>query len=172
MMKMVLVMGSGIGGHARPIRGVTNDWLTPPWLLSLLGTFDLDPCASINQPWRTALTQWTIEDDGFNQDWFGRVWLNPPYGQEGWQWINKLAKHGSGITIIFARTETKGFFREVWGKADGLLFIEGRLTFHRAVTGIKGPGNSGGPSVLVSYGELDTTILFDSDIRGQRIDLR
>ena len=37
-----------------------------------------------------------------------------------------------GIALIFARTETEGFVREVWGKADAVLFLHGRLNFHRA----------------------------------------
>ena len=42
----------------------THDWLTPPEILEALGPFDMDPCASQFQPWRTAVQQFTIEDDG------------------------------------------------------------------------------------------------------------
>lgn len=34
-----------------------DEWLTPPWLLSRLGSFDLDPCASVNRPWPTTSNQ-------------------------------------------------------------------------------------------------------------------
>lgn len=79
------------------------------------------------------------------------VWLNPPYGAKAWVWLSKLAEHGKGIGLIFARTETAGFIDQVWGKADALLFLHGRLTFHH-VGGETARANSGGPSVLVAYG--------------------
>jgi ParB family chromosome partitioning protein len=59
-------------------RGETNEWLTPPFILKALGKFDLDPCASLQQPSKTATRQFTILDDGLNKVWSGRVWLNPP----------------------------------------------------------------------------------------------
>ena len=67
-----------------------------------------------------------------------------------WPWLAKLAVHGSGIAITFARTETKGFQREVWGKASALLFLYGRPHFYR--DGKRAKGNSGGPVVLIGYG--------------------
>jgi hypothetical protein len=56
-----------------------NEWLTPPCLLRRLGPFDLDPCSPVNRPWDTARHHYTIEDDGLQQPWFGRVFCNPPY---------------------------------------------------------------------------------------------
>ena len=74
-----------------------------------LGPFDLDPCSPILRPWDTAKYHYTVSDNGFIKEWFGRVWLNPPYGRGMYEWMNKLAAHGNGIGLIFARTDTKGF---------------------------------------------------------------
>ena len=98
-------------------------------------------------------------------EWFGRVWLNPPYGAEGWRWLAKLADHGNGIAIVFARTETRGFFESVWGRASALLFIKERLHFHHP-DGTRAKGNSGGPSVLVAYGPENAERLKASGIPG------
>ncbi len=141
----------GIGGHHRAYRGKTDDWLTPPEILHALGDFDLDPCAPRPRPWDTAKKHYTADDDGLFQEWEGRVWLNPPYGPQTGEWLDKLAKHGDGVALIFARTETKTFFKYVWGKAHTLLFIRGRLTFY-TIDGKLANANSGGPSVLVAYG--------------------
>ena len=144
----------GIGGHHRPNEGKSNDWLTPPDLVRALGPFDLDPCASVGQPWRTAQEMWT--ERGLDRTWPSVffVWCNPPYGPHVWKWLDRLAFQGNGIGLIFARTETDGFFKTVWEKASALYFLRGRLHFHHPVTGKRAAFNSGAPSVLVGYGQL------------------
>lgn len=145
--------GRAVGGHHRPRRGASDDWLTPPELVRALGPFDLDPCASAGQPWPTASRMLTRADDGLAAVWAGLVWLNPPYGPDVWDWLGRLAGHpGGGVALTFARTETRGFHRLVWGRADALSFLAGRLHFHRPVTGERMPANAGAPSVLAAYG--------------------
>lgn len=159
--------GLGVTGHASPYRGLTDVWLTPPELLAALGTFDLDPCAATEQPWRTATLEWTEADDGLAREWpkSARCWVNPPYGPETVLWLSKLADHGNGIALTFARTETKMFFGQVWGRADALLFIRDRLYFHRP-DGERAPANSGGPSVLIGYGLANADCLATCGIPG------
>lgn len=159
----------GMGAHQSE-EALTVEWLTPPDILNKLGQFDLDPCSPITRPWPTAKTHFTIEDDGLKQEWFGRVWCNPPYGQETGKWLDKLAKHSNGIALIFARTETKMFFEHVWNKADALLFIERRLFFHR-LSGEKAKANSGAPSVLVAYGKNNYIALRECKIPGRFVPL-
>ena len=43
--------------------------------------------------------------------------------------------------MIFARTETAMFFEHVSAKADGVLFLEGRLHFYQ-VDGTRAKGNA------------------------------
>lgn len=136
-----------------------DEWLTPPSLLELLGKFDLDPCAPIDRPWDTADTHYSLADgDGLCKPWFGRVWLNPPYGRNTGRWLDRLAQHGNGLALIFARTETETFFERVWRKATALFFFEGRLTFHH-VTGEPANNNGGAPSVLIAYGQSNADVL-------------
>lgn len=167
-------MSVGMGGHHAPVRGAKDEWLTPPEIIAALGPFDLDPCSPIGRPWDTARRHLTINDDGLALPWGDTefVWLNPPYGPETWKWLAKLAEHpAGGIALIFARTETAGFFREVWAKADALLFIEGRLHFHH-VNGERAKANSGAPSVLIAYGSNAVMRLAESDIDGHLVMLR
>ena len=160
---------SGIGSH-QSANSTTDEWLTPEPILRALGNFDLDPCAPIWQPWKTANTVFTKYDDGLNKDWKGRVWLNPPYGLEAAKWLKKLKEHKNGIALIFARTETAMFFEHVWKGADSILFIEGRLYFHY-ICGCRAPANSGAPSVLISYNKDNSEILKNSGIAGKFIQL-
>ena len=90
---------ANLGGE--PTVAGTDVWLTPPELLAKLGTFDLDPCAPIDRPWDTALNHFTKENDGLTQGWFGRVWLNPPYGRGMDLWLNKLAEHAGGGLLLY-----------------------------------------------------------------------
>lgn len=149
----------GDGGCA-----TTHDWLTPPEILSALGDFDLDPCASQFQPWSTAKSQLTILDDGLSKEWFGRVWCNPPYGPHAEKFLKRMAFHGNGIALIFARTETRAFQTYCWRKASGMLFLAGRIKFRLPGGGVA--GSSGAPSVLIAYGHENAQILKDSGIDG------
>lgn len=153
--------GLGMGGHHAPNRGEKDEWLTPPEILAALGPFDLDPCAPVCRPWHMASHHLTVEDDGLSTSWDpgAFVWCNPPYGPQTWVWLDRLADHpAGGIALVFARTETAGFFSRVWRRADTLLFIEGRLFFHH-VEGTRASHNSGAPSVLVAYGQEASTRL-------------
>jgi hypothetical protein len=164
-------MSKGIGGHQRAYQGRTDEWLTPPNIIKSLGEFDLDPCSPINRPWSTAKNHYTVEDNGLERDWFGRVWMNPPYGPETGKWMKKLSEHNNGIALIFARTETSMFYDYVWDKASAILFFKGRLYFHY-VDGSKALCNAGGPSVLVAYGQDNIKSLYDSGIEGKVVVLK
>lgn len=165
-----------IGSHHSARPGTTT-WLTPPGIIDALGgaaSFDLDPCAApAPRPWATARHMNALADgDGLAIDWHGRVWLNPPYtSAEVVRWMERLAQHGQGTALIFARTETAAFRRQVWERATGLLFLYGRLHFHDAA-GVRASANAGAPSVLCAYGARDLDALAASDLQGQLVPLR
>lgn len=148
-----------------------DEWLTPPQIIAALGQFDLDPCAPVSRPWDTAVLHYTKHDDGLKQPWLGRVWCNPPYGQETARWMARLVDHGCGTALVFARTETRMFFDWVWPHAHSVLFLEGRLYFHH-VDGRRAAANAGAPSVLIAYGWSDAQKLRTSGLPGKYIELR
>lgn len=160
---------SGMGSHQSAKMG-KDEWLTPPEVIKSLGKFNLDPCSPIVRPWDTAQKHYSIKDSGLMLPWEGRVWLNPPYGKQTGIWLNKLAMHGTGTALIFARTDTQMFFSEVWNRATSILFIKGRLFFHH-VDGSRAKFDSGAPSVLIAYGQDDSNRLRKSNIKGKFIDL-
>lgn len=143
-----------VAGRLKPIRGNSDDHLSDPRLVKALGPWDLDPAASVNQPWPTARVMWDRHDDGLSRDWsFAKlVFLNPPYSAAMYDWLDRLADHGSGVALVFARTDTAGFHRAVWARADALYFFRGRLWFYRPVTGERFSENAGSPSVACAFG--------------------
>lgn len=148
-----------------------DEWLTPPDIIRSLGEFDLDPCAPIVRPWRTARRHYTIKDNGLKKKWFGRIWCNPPYGRETGKWLERMAEHGNGIALIFARTETANFFRYIWPSASGIMFLKGRLVFHN-VDGSRPDNSAGAPSCLIAYGSANARILRDSCLDGKFLSMQ
>jgi hypothetical protein len=153
-----------MGSHSRPNMGDTNEWYTPPGIFDALGLdFDLDPCAPPGGlPWVPARRFYSIEDDGLSQPWAGRVWLNPPYGRLTVAWMRRLAAHGNGVALVFARTETQ-WWHETIGAAHAVCFIEGRLSFV-ARDGKPGISNAGAPSALVAYGDACAIAVAESGL--------
>lgn len=154
-----------------PYRGrptaATHIWLTPPEILRRLGPFDLDPCAAPEpRPWATANHHITLPADGLQAEWHGRVWCNPPFGVHTAGRLERMARHGNGIALAFARTDTAMFQRFVWPHAAAVLFVAGRPHFHFP-DGRRAPGNSGGPICLIAYGASNAQALSRSGIAGQ-----
>lgn len=157
----------GMGSH-QSAKMIKDEWLTPPALIQSLGEFDLDPCSPIFRPWDTAKHHFNINDDGLSQKWFGRVWMNPPYGQNTDSWMEKLVEHGNGIALIFARTETGTWFNWVWPHAHAILFLKGRLFFHH-VSGNQARHNAGAPSALIAFGEENRQALMSTTVPGRLV---
>lgn len=157
----------GMSGH-QSAKMITDEWYTPPEIIKSLGEFDLDPCSPIVRPWDTAKQHYNKEQDGLILPWFGRVWVNPPYGSLMYKWIEKLSIHSDGIALIFARTETVAFQRYVFEIADSILFIKNRLHFYNQ-DGVRAKFNAGAPSVLIAYGERNVDALAYSGIEGKHV---
>lgn len=158
-------MTGAMGSHQSHRAGTTT-WLTPPHIIEAVGPFDLDPCAAPG--WPTAIDHYILPQDGLALPWWGTVWLNPPYGAAVWTWLDRLAEHGDGIALIFARTETAGFVNQVWSRATSILFLHGRLHFHYP-DGSRAPANSGAPSCLVAYGGSASDRLANCGLAGTHV---
>lgn len=146
----------------------TDDWLSPPEIIDALGSFDLDPCTPIVMPWRTAAARFTIIDDGLFQQWFGRVWMNPPYSKL-LPWMHKMSEHGNGVVLLPSKTDTKAFHTHIFPKADSIFFFQGRLTF-LSLAGIK-MYRAPFMSCLVSYGEQNADAIDEAKFKGRHVPL-
>jgi hypothetical protein len=148
----------------------TPEWYTPRHIvdrvLEFFDEIDLDPCSNSrtapNVPARQVYTQ---SDDGLAQPWFGRVYINPPYGDGIGHWTKKArdeyeasrewadepedeAPHVEAIVLLLpSRTDTE-WFGHLQNYA--VCFIRGRLKF----VGAEHPAPF--PSMLVYLGtEVD-----------------
>jgi ParB family transcriptional regulator, chromosome partitioning protein len=145
------------------------EWYTPKKFIeavrSVLGGIDLDPasCAQANSVVGAA-RYYTNEDDGLSLPWYGKVFLNPPYGKEGGKsnqekWSRRLideftaGRVSEAILLVNASTETL-WFQPLW--AYPLCFVRGRIDFWRP------NGNTSHPthgSVFVYFGRKPQNFL-------------
>lgn len=141
--------------------GKTNTWLTPLPIIKELGKFDLDPCGYPGH--NTAETLYCLPDfDGLKNNWFGRVWLNPPYGKYQQEWLDKMADHGNGIALIFARLETKWIQKYL---VSGFFQLEGRIRFLNEE--FKQETTAGTGSILIPFGRKNIGSILISDLKGR-----
>lgn len=133
----------------------TPEWYTPTSVVqrvqAVFGQIDLDPCSNgkgdaANVPARDHYTQ---ADNGLSLPWWGKVYMNPPYGDEIGAWVARLIEQyetgeiDSAIALLPARVDTQ-WFAPLWDYA--LCFVRGRLKF-------SGADNSAPfPSVVVYLG--------------------
>lgn len=136
------------------------DWWTPPEVFEKLGLeFDLDPASPEGGvPWLPTKYYYTKEHNGLEKNWFGNVWLNPPYGRFTGDWLDKFIEHGRGIALVFARTETIWFHKYAL-QADSLLFTKGRFKF--AKNGVQKDYASIG-SLFIACGDQNSEALKNS----------
>lgn len=141
--------------HAVHFSSATPEWYTPARILDrarqVLGTIDLDPASSAaaNEDVQ-ATTFYTQDDNGLAQPWRGNVYMNPPYGDEIGQWVERLCTAytsmdvESAIALLPARTDTKWF---ALLRDFALCFVRGRLKFSGSDQGAPFP------SVVVYLGD-------------------
>lgn len=115
------------------------EWGTPKkYVLPLkrtIGAFDLDP-ASGAEPTEYAETKYTKEDDGLAQDWFGHVWLNPPYSRpDNPKWAKKTYEevpNTESITALVPASTSESWWQSYYSQADLFCFVDGRIGFNGA----------------------------------------
>jgi hypothetical protein len=108
----------------------TAEWFTPKYIFDNLGCeFDLDPASPGQKivPWIPAHHHYTSH--GLEREWFGFVWLNPPYGRNVLPlWLEKFARHGNGIALVPERTST-AWWQDLVALADLILCVNKKIPF-------------------------------------------
>ena len=147
---------------------INDEWYTPKEIISSLGEFDLDPASSpeafnLNQ---SAKRYYSARENGLQQPWEGRIWLNPPYSNPlAQQFLSKMAEHNNGIALVFSKIEAKWFHDIVFRYATAVKFLYNRVQFYRP-DGTKGMQPRNG-SMLVAYGRENAMILLNNTLKGK-----
>jgi phage N-6-adenine-methyltransferase len=137
-----------------------NIWYTPSDYIesarSVLDMIDLDPASSkeANEVIE-ARHFFTEEDNGLIQNWYGKVWLNPPYGRIASEFVAKLLdeyRNGNvqeAILLINSNTTDTNWFQPLWNYT--LCFTDHRIDFC-SPNNKKAQGSTHG-SVFVYFGD-------------------
>lgn len=134
-----------------------DEWYTPPKYIEaareVLGTIDLDPASNdfANQTVK-ASTYFTEEINGLEQEWFGNVWMNPPYSTALLtKFADKLVESDISQAIVLVNNATEtAWFEKMVSKASAILFHKGRIRF------VKRDGEHGAPlqgQAFIYYGD-------------------
>jgi phage N-6-adenine-methyltransferase len=136
-----------------------NEWYTPPEYLEaarvVMGGIDLDPASSeIANRAVDASRFYTEDDNGLEQPWAGRVWMNPPYAQplishfcERVAASYEAEEISAAIVLVNNGTETK-WGQRLLGASSAVCFPSGRIRF------VDPEGNPGGAPLqgqMVAY---------------------
>lgn len=112
----------------------TDEYATPKEIILPLSRsidrFDLDPCAGAEEIPHAAHT-YQKEDDGLSQDWFGKVWVNPPYSELD-SWIDKIISEQSNTECIIALVPDRinaDWFQKGVNHANIVCFHDGCISF-------------------------------------------
>ena len=117
-----------------------NEWYTPKKYIdfakTVMGEIDIDPASSeIANKVVNAKKYYTKEDDGLQQEWEGKLWMNPPYAQPLiTQFCEKLKEEvESGnvkefMVLVNNATET-AWFQNLASVSNAIWFIKSRVKF-------------------------------------------
>ena len=106
----------------------SDDYWTPTWLFEALGVeFDLDvACPPGGPPHTPAKAYYTQETDGLTSEWFGNVWMNPPFSKcAPWAWKFMAHKQGIALTAV----SNSKWFDELWNDADAIVLLPYNFKF-------------------------------------------
>jgi len=117
----------------------TDEYATPRTLTRPLaeavGGFDLDPASGAEEEPHAEI-QYTKDDDGLNQDWFGRVFCNPPFSNKT-DWIEKAiyeVEDGDAelVVMVLPVGTSTTWFHNLVTQATAVAFLgPGRVDFDR-----------------------------------------
>lgn len=154
-----------------------NEWYTPVEYIELarhvMGDITLDPASSeIANRTVKATHFFTAQDNGLEKEWFGNVWMNPPYAQPLInQFADKLAeefKRGAvhnAIVLVNNATETN-WFHTIADVSALVFFPKGRIRFV-APNGERGDAPLQGQALLLLSNDFEVIVRFAYGVVGR-----
>lgn len=128
------------------------EWYTPKEIIEAatkaMGGIDLDPAsnAKANKIVK-ATTFYSQKDNGLEQEWAGKVFLNPPFKADLiTAFVGKLCSHHEAgevpqaVLLTNNNTDTK-WWHQAAGASKAICFTVGRIAFYNAAGAVAAPTN-------------------------------
>jgi hypothetical protein len=113
---------------------------------------------------------WTRKQDGRTREWFGRVWLNPPFDYQLPVFVKLMADHNNGVALLPVNLTSKWWKGIIWTRAHSILFLFEKLHFYRGKKQDMTPRSHMDRSeALVAFGAKNTLAIKRSGIGGQLV---
>lgn len=114
-----------------------SDWATPQWVFAkICETVGVEPVLDVCAEEHTAKcpVYYTKEDNALVKPWASDFWMNPPYGREVGNWVQRATQqvvvHGvRAVCLLPARTDTRWWHEYVMDCAAQVYFTRGRIKF-------------------------------------------
>lgn len=107
-------------------------WETPQGFFDRLNAefgFETDVCAVAENA--KCPRYFSPEMDGLAQEWTGVCWMNPPYGREIVNWMQKahLSSEGGALVVCLVPARTDTAWWHDYAIKGEIRFVRGRLKF-------------------------------------------
>jgi len=151
----------------------TDEYYTPKYVFDALETsFDLDAASPVNRTYCHVPAKSYITENSLEKQWFGFVWLNPPFSGRNSKtlWLDKMKRHGSGIVLTPDRTSAP-WWNKAAKEADAVFFISpGKVQFILEDGAVAKSPSTG--VTLFGYGFQAVTCLLRAERNGLGITLK
>ena len=147
------------------LQSLSDEWYTPSDIIesarTVMGEIDLDPasCPMANLVVK-ARYYFSNVISGLDHEWFGRVWLNPPFGGQASSFTDKLISHLSkqdvteACVLLNMNSMCSLWFSPIFESCSALMTTNGRLSFRPGTVASK-PSSSNSGTVIVYFGGND-----------------
>lgn len=115
-----------------------DEWYTPEQYIAsarrVMGSIDLDPASNDFANETVKATFYFDESvNGLGQEWFGNIWLNPPYSSALiQQFAEKVAESTFEQAVILVNNATEtAWFRTLIENANAVVFPTGRIKYRK-----------------------------------------
>jgi hypothetical protein len=140
--------------HSLP-KGQSDEHYTPKHLFDALNIqFDLDVASPLGGSYVPAKRYYTKSEDGLISEWYGNVWMNPPYSNPT-PWVERFLQHKQGIALL---PVTRGkWWDKLWASECAIMPLIYNFAFERP-EGLK-PKPIVFRTALYAFGESNITAL-------------
>ena len=156
-----------------PCTGASDEWYSPRYIFDAMGvTFDLDVAAPRLGPRHVPAESWLCDTmSGLSHDWYGFVWMNPPFGGRNGlvPWLGRFFAHRNGIALTPDRTSAP-WWQDANRQADATLFIAGKVKFEKPDGSVgKSPGTG---TTLFAAGDRAVEAFLRAEANGLGVVMR